>query len=377
MKLHKLIPETIITRILDGFLAWCVCLLFQFMLIKNTNNITMTAFFQNADMNTLKLFLIGSSIIGIVKIGCEATGIIKRTHPDACGLMWAIIMTGYVLLGVIKGILLATFLLFSVDWMEHHFFLNKDFCHMLEIGIVLWSAIRVQVKTVPDCLPKYICEILGSFIFSVSALITSLFEGITNLLGKRMMLAIIEIFFCLVCSFLLLGAGDKIGLIENYSEETTFLLSEWYDENGEDLMLDKLHLDKYFKGSLGQTEISKDTYNFLKVFPIGCAFAGLVLMLCGLGLLGNLAVITLGWNENALMEYDSTHKKRWVRTDYGHGKVHYSYTNGNPHGVIWLLLIIILFSLSFITGLFMPLFILGNLVLGIISLFFRGITGTA
>lgn len=35
MKLVKYVLETIITRVVDGFLAWCVLLLFQFMGIKD------------------------------------------------------------------------------------------------------------------------------------------------------------------------------------------------------------------------------------------------------------------------------------------------------------------------------------------------------
>lgn len=81
----------------------------------------------------------------------------------------------------------------------------------------------------------------------------------------------------------------------------------------------------------------------------------------------------LGWNENAMTQYDATHEKRWVRINLGHGRYTESYTNGNLHGLVWFLLLIVFRTLGFMSGIFMPLFIIGNLLIGIISLVLRAV----
>lgn len=373
MKLVKYVLETSITRVVDGFLAWSVFLLFQFMGIKDTQEIKLTDFYANADIELLKWFIIISLVVGIVKVVCLMIGVIKHPDPENCGLGWGIMLSALILWAVIKGIIKTGLMLFAVSWIESHFFLNAGFCNILKIVVIVINIYSVQVNNVPGCLLKHIGKIIEAIWNPIADWINWFLELVMDVLGKRIVLAIIELAICLICTFLFLSAGDKIGLTEKYSEDTTFLLSEWYEENGEDLMLDKLHLDKYFEGSLGEKEISGDTYNFLKVFPVGCAFAGLILLFCGLGLLGSLAVKAFGWNENAMTQYDATHAKRWVRINLGHGKYTESYTNGNLHGLVWFLLLIVFGTLGFMSGIFMPLFIVGNLLIGIISLVLRAV----
>lgn len=293
---------------------------------------------------------------------------------------------------LLKAAILFIVTLFFGKWLYEHTDISKRTYHTIYLIYIVVLSLCLQAVIlgrkslfgkllywISSCIIKGFTVIVG-FLGGVITAIIGFVEVLSEILGRRIMIGILELVLCVLSCLIVFGIGVKTGLIQDYEKDRTYNFSEWYDENSDSAMLDKLGLDPKDGGWIGRlydSEISAFTYCALNSYPIWCGLAGIILMVLGQGIIGMICHKLLAWNEAVFQRYEETHENRWIRITDSQGNTSQYWGNGNPHGVVWVLLLIFSFGISIAGGIFIPICIVGNIAIGIIQLVVRCIYNAA
>lgn len=384
--------KTIIKRIVDAILMWIV---FKLCLHEYSYVVTdMETKYKLIEADSFQSFLILLSIsmlIGIVQIVAIKKGWIKSSGKSELslgkrvknGFKWLVIT-------ILKATLLAVALMFFGKWLLDHVDISRKTYHMIYLVYIIVLSLCIQAVIMGrrcligklfywigygiSALAMAVVAALGGVIAAVAGFI----ELMREVLGKRIMLGISELLVLLVSVLLIFGFCNKIEYVEEYVEEQIdgrpCTISTWYENNEESYKLDKLGLDPKADGWFGRfcnKEIKSGTYFMMDAYLAWAGIAGILLMLLGQGITGVLCHRLIGWNDKAFTDYDNTHSETWHRVRNADGTESGYMTNWNPHGLVFLFLFVFSIVIGFVSGIFLPICIIGNFIIGLIMLIVR------
>lgn len=385
-----MIFKTIVKRIIDAVLMWMVwqlCMEEYYYLVDDMETRYRLIYADSFDF--FKVILILSLIIGVVQIIAIKKGWMKGPEKSTLSMKerFRAGMKGFSVI-LLRAVILFVVALFFGKWLSEHPDLPRKTYHTIYLVYLVVLSLCLQAVVMGrKCMFGKLLYWISYGIVSIFTVIVGALGGtiaiivgfigvLSEILGKRIMLGILELVICVLSCLLVFGIGVKMELIQDYEKDRTYSFSEWYDENDDLSLFDKLDLDPEDDGWFGRlydSEISSFTYYALNSYSVWCGLAGIILMVLGQGIIGILCHKLLGWNDAVFQNYEETHENRWIRTYDSQGNASYYWGNGNPHGVVWLFLLIFSFVISIVGGIFIPICIVGNFAIGIIQLIVRGV----
>lgn len=389
-----MIFKTIVKRIIDAVLMWGVwelCMEEYYYIADDP--VTRHRLIYSDSFDSFKVILLLSAIVGVVQIIAIKKGWIKEPEKTSLSIGERLRegMKRFLII-LLKAAILFIVTLFFGKWLYEHTDISKRTYHTIYLIYIVVLSLCLQAVIlgrkslfgkllywISSCIIKGFTVIVG-FLGGVITAIIGFVEVLSEILGRRIMIGILELVLCVLSCLIVFGIGVKTGLIQDYEKDRTYNFSEWYDENSDSAMLDKLGLDPKDGGWIGRlydSEISAFTYCALNSYPIWCGLAGIILMVLGQGIIGMICHKLLAWNEAVFQRYEETHENRWIRITDSQGNTSQYWGNGNPHGVVWVLLLIFSFGISIAGGIFIPICIVGNIAIGIIQLVVRCIYNAA
>lgn len=244
---------------------------------------------------------------------------------------------------------------------------------------VIWQGIVFLGASITIQSLLFACENLSAriivltccFIIKLCSTIVSAIRAVCDFIGVRIITALLEIVLSVLSTMGIVRLLTEMGKVR---ERTDFTLKPIVESYTELLFLDKIGIDgeKGLFGALSKIEVSAETAMFFEVLPIGCAIAGMLCMILGIGIIGIFCKRLVGRESSLMDAWDRTHEKEykfdWVTERF-------EWTNDNPYALLTILLGLFLLAVNGCIGLYMPFFIIGNLIVGIILIIIRIIGG--